>query len=109
MYPLAPLPKTLLKKSYFKKNCSNCSNPQILLSKDENIKLEVFISCGENLLNLKANCNISNNLDLMKLMIEYRHACPSSVFSLPIFSYKYDPLLIPSTPHLMIHGKCEKF
>lgn len=45
----------------------------------------------------------------MKLILDYRHACPSSVFSLPIFSYKFDPLILESTPHLMIHGKCEFF
>jgi len=59
--------------------------------------------------NLRANCDIKDDLELMKLIIEYRHACPSSAFSLPIFSYKYDPLILASTPHLMIHGKCEKF
>ena len=45
----------------------------------------------------------------MKLIIEYRHICPSSVFSLPIQSYNYDPLILSETPHLIISGKCEMF
>lgn len=45
----------------------------------------------------------------MKLIIEYRHFCPSSAFSLSTFSYKFDPLVLSSTPHLMIHGKCDTF
>ena len=69
----------------------------------------MLISCGENLLNLKANCDIKDEMELMKLILSLGHLCPSSTFSLPINSYNSDPLVLSKIPHIMINGKCEQY
>lgn len=46
IFPQNPMHKSILQKCYIKNNTTNCSNPQILRSRDSNHELNTFISCG---------------------------------------------------------------
>jgi hypothetical protein len=46
IYPQLPVTRTLLQKSYNKGNVANCSNPQLLTSRDQSTNLTVSVSCG---------------------------------------------------------------
>jgi hypothetical protein len=46
IYPQMSLHKSFLPKCYLKSNVTNCANPQLFLTKDQNLRINTMVSCG---------------------------------------------------------------
>ena len=103
LYPQNPLNKLL-----FSENVKNInyhvlnlvSNPYFFKIKSQN-EFKYFIgTSGENIKIIKQYSCYSNNIDIMKKNLEWRHLCPISPNYLNLYSFdnQTDPLLIQELP-----------